>query len=179
MEVRIEAKDIILRKIDIKDKDDFFKIRNEENILKWMPDWKATEKRNEQWINYLTDYYDKQRLGALWCQLAIERKSDGAVMGMIALQTKEEVNNETEIAYFISSKYSGKGYMKQAAKAILDWGMEYFNLPYVIAIVELDNYASQKVVEYAGFKKIETRSVLNSGESEEKPFYYYRYYKKN
>lgn len=176
MDIRIETKDLVLRKIDIKDKDTFYKIRNEENILKWMPDWKATEKRNEEWINYLIDFYDKQKPGHLWCQLAIERKEDGAVMGMIALQTKEEVDDETEIAYFISSKYAGKGYMKQAAKAILKWGMEYFNLPYIIAIVELDNYSSQKVVEYAGFKKVEIRNILNSGENEGKPFYYYRYF---
>lgn len=177
MEVRIETKDLILRKVEIKDKEVLHKIRNEDHILKWMPDWKSTEERTEEWIVALTNFYDKQKPGDLWCQLVIERKVDGAVMGIIALRSKEEVNNETEIAYFISEKYTGKGYMKQAAEAILDWGINYFNLPFVMAIVEVDNYPSQKVVEGIGFKKIDSRMILNSGEISEKPFYYYRYYK--
>jgi RimJ/RimL family protein N-acetyltransferase len=49
-------------------------------------------------------------------------------------------------------------------------------MDYLIAIVELDNYPSQRVVEKCGFRKIETRMILNSGESEEKPFFYYRLY---
>lgn len=177
MEVRIETKDLILRKVEIKDKEVLHKIRNEDHILKWMPDWKSTEERTEEWIVALTNFYDKQKPGDLWCQLVIERKVDGAVMGIIALQSKEEVNNETEIACFISEKYTGKGYMKQAAEAILDWGINYFNLPFVMAIVEVDNYPSQKVVEGIGFKKIDSRMILNSSEISEKPFYYYRYYK--
>lgn len=177
MEVRIETKDLILRNVEIKDKEALHKIRNEEHILKWMPDWKSTEERTEEWIIALNNFYDKQKPGDLWCQLVIERKENSAVMGIIALQSKEEVNNETEIAYFISEKYTGKGYMKQAAEAILDWGINYFNLHFVMAIVEVDNYPSQNVVEGVGFKKIDSRMIFNSGEISDKPFYYYRYYK--
>ena len=85
MEVRIETKDLILRKVEIKDKDALHKIRNEDHILKWMPDWKSTEERIEEWIVALTNFYDKQKPGDLWFQLVIERKVDGAVMGIIAL----------------------------------------------------------------------------------------------
>ena len=50
------------------------------------------------------------------------------------------------------------------------------SLDYLIAIVETDNYPSQRVVENCGFQKIDTRKILNSGESVEKPFFYYRLY---
>ncbi|GAA0773094.1 hypothetical protein GCM10008908_20710 [Clostridium subterminale] len=178
MDIKIEAKDIILRKIELKDKDTFQEIRNEQYILKWIPDWESTKEDTEKWITELNDFYDKQTKDDMWCQLAIERKLDGVVVGLIALQTKFEVNNEIEIAYFISEKYSGKGYMKQAAKAILEWGFDNYNLPFVMAIVEIDNYPSQKIVESVGFKKFETKMILNSGEDKEKPFYYYRYNKR-
>lgn len=46
-----------------------------------------------------------------------------------------------------------------------------------MAIVEVDNYPLQKVVEGVGFKKIGSRMMLNSGEVSEKTFYYYRYCK--
>ncbi|HBJ1647982.1 GNAT family N-acetyltransferase [Clostridium botulinum] len=178
MNIIIETKDLILRNIKLKDLNVLHEIRNEEYILKWMPDWKSTKKETKQWIYEVIDFYDKQNENDLWCQLVIEKKSDNTILGIIALQTKFEVNNEIEIAYFISEKYSGKGYMKQAAKAILEWGFDNYNFPFVMAIVEIDNYPSQKVIECVGFKKVETRMILNSGEEKEKPFFYYKYNKK-
>lgn len=174
MVIIIETKDLILRKITLADADTLHEIHNEENILKWMPDWKSLKEETINWIKEVSDFYDKQTEEDLWCQLAIERKVDKKVMGLIALQSKYEVNNEIEIAYFISKKYSGHGYMKQSAKAILDWGFKNFKLPFVMAIVDIGNYPSQKIIEHAGFKIIETKLIINAGEEKEKPFYYYR-----
>ncbi len=39
-----------------------------------------------------------------------------------------------------------------------------------------DNFPSQRVIEKSGFKKIETRMILNSGETVKRPFFYYRWY---
>jgi len=49
------------------------------------------------------------------------------------------------------------------------------HLDYLIAIVETDNDPSQRVVAKCGFQKVDTRMILNSGETEEKPFYYHLY----
>lgn len=176
MNIEIETEELMLRKVQLKDKEALYEIRNEEQILKWMPDWKSTIEETEAWIRELNNFYDMQSEEDLWCQLVLERKSDEAVLGIVALQTKSEVNNEVEVAYFLSEKYQGNGYMKQAVKAIRDWGFQNFKLKYVMAIVEVDNYPSQRVVEGVGFKKAETRMILNSGEKEKKPFYYYRFY---
>jgi RimJ/RimL family protein N-acetyltransferase len=56
------------------------------------------------------------------------------------------------------------------------WALGTLGLEYLIAIVETDNFPSQRVVEKCGFTKLETKMILNSGETEEKPFYYYRLY---
>jgi RimJ/RimL family protein N-acetyltransferase len=81
-----------------------------------------------------------------------------------------------EIAYFISETYAGKGYITEAVKAVSRWVLRSLLLDYLIAIAEIDNYPSQKVIQNCGFQKIETRMILNSGEKETKPFYYYRLY---
>lgn len=57
-------------------------------------------------------------------------------------------------------------------------GLHNLKLDYLIAIVELDNIPSQRVVEKCGFTKLDTKMILNSGDTEEKPFYYYRIYNK-
>lgn len=58
-----------------------------------------------------------------------------------------EVNNEIEIAYFISEEYSNKGYISEASKAMTEWVFTNLKLDYLIAIVETDNIPSQRVVE--------------------------------
>jgi RimJ/RimL family protein N-acetyltransferase len=100
----------------------------------------------------------------------------GNVVGMVGTQNKKEVGNEIELCYFISREEEGKGYISEAAKAAARWALQNLGPDYLIAIVEPENRPSQRVVEKCGFERIETRMILNSGESEEKPFYYYRLY---
>ncbi|MEM5770016.1 MAG: GNAT family N-acetyltransferase, partial [Bacillota bacterium] len=100
----------------------------------------------------------------------------GRVIGMAGIGNKEEVDNEIETAYFISEEYAGQGYTSEAVAAVSQWALQSLGLDYLIAIVETDNIASQRVVEKCGFRKIDCRMILNSGEQEEKPFYYYRLY---
>lgn len=88
MNIKIEIEDPILRKIALKDADILHDIRNEEHILKWMPDWKSTMEETKSWIIELNKFYDNQTKDDLWCQLALERKSDGTILGIVALQTK-------------------------------------------------------------------------------------------
>ncbi|NLV51588.1 MAG: GNAT family N-acetyltransferase [Clostridiales bacterium] len=106
--------------------------------------------------------------------LAVELR--GSVIGMVGIGNKEEVGNEIEIAYFISEEYAGNGYISEAAHAVSRWALQNLKMDYLIAIAETGNYPSQRVVEKCGFHKVDTRMILNSGESEEKPFFYYRLY---
>jgi RimJ/RimL family protein N-acetyltransferase len=108
--------------------------------------------------------------------LAVTLKDTGTIIGMVGIGNKKEVDNQIEIAYFVSEKYSGNGYISEAAIAMAEWTLKTLGLEYLIAIVEPDNYPSQRIVEKCGFKKLETRMILNSGETEEKPFFYYRLY---
>ena len=110
--------------------------------------------------------------------IAVTLKSNKQLIGMVGIGNKEEVNNEIEIAYFISEEYSNKGYISEASKAMTEWAFTNLKLDYLIAIVETDNIPSQRVVEKCGFSKMNTKMILNSGDTEEKPFYYYRIYNK-
>ncbi len=108
--------------------------------------------------------------------LAVILKSSTQLIDMISIGNKDEVNNEIEIAYFISEEYSNNGCISEASKAMTEWTFTNLKLDYLIAIVELDNIPSQRVVEKCGFTKFDTKMILNSGNIEEKPFYYYRIY---
>ncbi|MDP4110316.1 MAG: GNAT family N-acetyltransferase, partial [Bacillota bacterium] len=149
-------------------------IANQPYVLKWMPDWESDMEDTTCLIQYFISQYplaDKYKARVMF---AVEL--GGAVIGMVGIGNKKEVENEIEIAYFVSEAYAGKGYISEAAKAVSRWALDNLKMEYLIAIVEPDNYPSQRVVEKCGFSKVDKRMILNSGEKEEKPFFYYRLY---
>lgn len=174
MDVTIQTERLTLRTFRLEDAPVLNRIANQKQILKWMPDWETSVEGTENAIRWFISQYPLANKKTARIMLAVERM--GEVIGMVGIGNKEEVDNEIEIAYFISEDYAGKGYMSEAAKAVSCWALQNLKMDYLIAIVELDNYPSQRVVEKCGFRKIETRMILNSGESEEKPFFYYRLY---
>lgn len=176
MSIRIETKRLVLRQFEQEDAKALHDICSQQYILKWMPDWEHPLEARYEWLDWVNKHYQLATKETARIMLAITLKETGALIGMVGIGNKEEVDNEIEIAYFISEEHSGNGYVTEAAKAMLGWAFETLGMEYIIAIVELDNYASQRVAEKCGFEKIETRMIFNSGESEEKPFYYYRLY---
>ena len=178
MGIRIETDRLVLRQFETEDAQALHRIASEKHILKWMPDWESSIERKRELIRWFEEKYVLATRETARVMLAVTLKSDGALIGMVGIGNKKEVDNEIEIAYFTSEQFSGKGYITEAAKAMAEWTINTLKLDYLIAIVETENYPSQRVVEKCGFERIETRMIRNSGEEIEKPFYYYRLYKK-
>lgn len=176
MNICIETERLVLRQFSVNDAIELHKICNEAYILKWMPDWKSSVEDMEGWIGWVDKQYSIATKETARIMLAITLKTNGKLVGMVGIGNKEEVDNEIEIAYFISEKFSNNGYITEAGKAMIEWVFDSLSLKYIIAIAEIDNFPSQKVIEKNGFVKIETRMILNSGEAEEQPFFYYRLY---
>jgi len=143
-----------------------------------MPDWESSVEDTRKLIRYFIFQYPLANKENARVMFAVTLSANNEIIGMVGVGNKEEVDNEIEIAYFISERFASTGYITEAVKTVSQWALEYLNLDYLIAIVELDNYPSQKVVERCGFERLEMRMILNSGENEEKPFYYYRLYPK-
>lgn len=176
MSIYIETDRLILREFVAEDAVEIHKICNEEYILKWMPDWKSSVDNMKEWIKWVKSKYDKATKDTARIMLAVTLKSTNTLVGMVGIGNKEEVDNEIEVAYFISEKFSNNGYTSEATKAIIEWSFCNLDLEYIIAIVELDNYPSKKVIEKCSFENLGIRIILNSGETEEKPFHYFRLY---
>lgn len=175
MTPRLTTPRLVLRPFEEADAKALNRVSNEPWVLKWMPDWAMDVEGTRRLIGYFTSKLAQVTPDSARVMLAVTL--DGEVIGMVGIGNKEEVDNEIEIAYFISEAHAGKGYITEAAQAMTRWALQTLSLPYLMAIVETDNYPSQRVVERCGFERLETRMILNSGETEEKPFYYYRAYR--
>ncbi|HWQ57376.1 MAG TPA: GNAT family N-acetyltransferase [Clostridia bacterium] len=175
MEFIIQTERLLLRPFLESDAEALHAISNQPHVLRRMPDWESTVEETRGLIRY---FEARQRLAnKSEAKVLFALEHEGSIIGMIGVGNKEEVNDEIEIAFFIGEAHAGKGYMTEAAKAVSRWVLTNLDLDYLMAIVEPDNIPSRRVVEKCGFHMLDTLTLLNSGETEQKPFFYYRLYK--
>lgn len=85
--------------------------------------------------------------------LAIERKSDGAMLGEVLLILRDVVSGQAEVGYVIHPDYQGLGYATEAARALMDWGFDTIGLHRIYARCHPDNVASWTVMERLGMRR--------------------------
>lgn len=79
----------------------------------------------------------------------ITHKGTGEVMGMIDPRIE---GSKVGIGYVIGRAYWGKGYMTEATKAVIAWAFEQPAIYRVYATTDVENIASQRVLEKAGMQ---------------------------
>ena len=88
---------------------------------------------------------------AVW---AIREKESGRIVGSIGLEPdrrREDVSSK-EMGYSLGREFWGRGYMTEAAVAVMDYGFREFNLTVMAICTSPDNKRSQRVIEKCGFK---------------------------
>lgn len=82
---------------------------------------------------------------------AVQRTSDGALVGMCGLIRREGLD-DVDLGYAFLPAYRGQGYAREAAAAWLACGFERHGLKRIVAITAVDNTASGKVLEAIGMR---------------------------
>ena len=89
---------------------------------------------------------------------AVERKSDGAVIGVCWLGKlgapweKSLGRGHVELGYRYARRFWGNGYATEAARGMLRRGFEELELAQVMAIVDAANAASERILQKVGMK---------------------------
>lgn len=81
------------------------------------------------------------------------RKEDRVIVGSADFKDIPNENGEVEIGYGLGKEFEHNGYMTEAAKAMCDWALKQNGGKSVIAETELENFASQNILERCGFKE--------------------------
>ncbi|MER7002413.1 GNAT family N-acetyltransferase [Dactylosporangium sp. NPDC000555] len=95
--------------------------------------------------------------GAKWlagqrAEMTIRRAGDDAYLGEIALYYAEPALREAMIGYSLTPAARGHGYATRAARLVTGWGFE-IGMNRMIAGTAVDNVASQRVLEAAGYSR--------------------------
>lgn len=92
------------------------------------------------------DYYDQHPGLGMWA--TVERATGRAVGFHVLNHIYGEP--DIQVGYALSKDAWGRGYATEMAVRLMRYGFEDLGLPQIVAITDLDNIASQRVLEKAG-----------------------------
>lgn len=113
---------------------------------KWMGEFIAEAIRLEAEDNPYHEYL----------AFAIEDKGSHIVVGSVGSSYYEDFK-EVGVTYFIGADYRGNGYAAEALQCFVDYLFARYHLKKLVATANVDNIASCKTLEKAGFSVIETK----------------------
>ncbi len=145
----IETDRLLIRILNMKDKNDFFQYRSMPEIYQyqaWRP--KGIEEI-EEFINKNISICPNTR--NTWLQLAVCLK-EGKMIGDIGIHFLDD-NYQTEIGYTLSPEYQGNGYAVEAVKAVINYAFSVLKKHRITASVDPDNFKSIKLLQKIGFRK--------------------------
>ncbi|MBP1994347.1 GNAT family N-acetyltransferase [Paenibacillus eucommiae] len=158
----IECEDIILREYRIEDLDELHNITWQPHFYEFLIDWNVSKEQRADWIkNY--EIPDNKRflnailkdgdMGQLRLRLGIICKETGKFIGVCGTGILDKVQQPNrEIFYGISNDHRNKGYTTQAAKGLIKYLFENTVTEELIAIAQIRNVPSNKVIQKCGFE---------------------------
>ncbi len=146
----LETERLILRTWKPDDAERLFEICGDAEVMKYIgtrKPYETIEQANE-FLNWATNYQAENN----FCRWAVLEKTSDKIVGSCGFACPHGTE-EIELGYLFGRNFWGKGLATEAATACLKYGFEKLEFPEIIAITDLENVASQKVLEKIGFKK--------------------------
>lgn len=168
---RIDCGDIYLQEVMVKDAESIYKIANQPEIEKFLPDWKSTKEQRMDWIaNYeipankafLETVKTTNNIDNHMLKLGIFKEATNECIGWCCTGMKEELPSPNrEIMYAISNEHQNHGYATKATKGLIDYLFKETNLIVLNAIALINNAPSNKVIKKCGFTYLSEQKIEN------------------
>jgi RimJ/RimL family protein N-acetyltransferase len=149
MGLPITTERLVLRRYTYDDIPDVLEFLSHPSVARATPEVQAT-------VQGVREYVDRQNSFQPFEQdqcfdLAIERKEDGRVIGLLSLVRKE--HQKAEIGWALGIEYRRQGFATEAASALVGFAFSSLGLHRLQAGTELSNSASWGVMERLGMVK--------------------------
>ena len=146
----IETPRLILRNYTLSDFDSLYEILSDPETMQHYPAPYGEEK-TRNWITWNLDNYEKYGFG-LW---AVVLKETGEFIGDCGI-TLQNIDGEIlpEIGYHIHKKYWRRGFAKEAARAVRDWGFRNTEYDIFYSYMKYTNVGSYSTALANGMKKV-------------------------
>lgn len=153
---------LILRQPIATDDHDFFKIRSNAEVNKYIgrDNYKSITQAQEFITRINKNIAEKDSI--FW---TIALKSTHQIIGSICLWNLSEEESSAEIGYEMHPDYHGKGYIQEAIKVVIEYGFNSMNVQTIFGVPSIDNIKSVKILENFGFTRdLEAEKNLHDDE---------------
>lgn len=144
----IKTERLLLRKLTDADTEQIFKLRSDENVMKYIgkkPITTMDEARD--WVKLINDSLENNS-GITWGICETEKT---LLIGTIGLWKIIKENYRAEIGYMLLPQYWKKGFTKEAILKVISYGFHEIKLHSIEAHISPKNIASATVLEKTGF----------------------------
>lgn len=156
-----ETERLIIKLVDIDDAEFLLKLLNTEKWLKNIGDRNIHNLEDAQRYVREKNLPQIERLG--FGNAVVILKSDNEKIGTVGLYDREGIDG-VDIGFAFLEEHEGKGYAYEAAKKIMDAGINEFDIKKVSAITLPENSSSIKLIEKLGLKFKEVVRIPNDTE---------------
>ena len=143
---------LLLRHVRPADLDDVFGYQSREDVCCYLP---FPPRTREEVAGKLADWEHARTLAAdddFW-QLAVERReAPGRVIGDVYFSLKSAESAQADIGWTLHPDHHGRGYMAEAASAVLDVAFRGVRLHRVRAVIDPRNIASAALCRRLGMR---------------------------
>jgi len=147
-----ETARLILRELTPADAEDFYRIYNDAETMKFqgdLPENYSVEVERYYIGRHIEIYYAARGFG-IW---AVILKENNRLIGRCGLIFQEiESGKEIEVSYLIEREFWNRGIATEAALAAVKLGFEKYNFQRIVAIIHPRNTASVRVAEKIGMR---------------------------
>lgn len=149
-DIRVETERLILRPFEMGDAEDWFKIMSSPEVTRYwshLP-WQSLQEAQEDIIQDITHMERKEYL-----RLAVIDKATHTLMGMCVFFNHYPNSRRGEIGYCLDTIYQGKGVMKEAMVAFIEYLHTNLSVRRLEADIHPDNKASAALLAKLGFEQ--------------------------
>lgn len=146
----LETERLKFRRVVNDDVNEIFALRSDAETMKYIPRPLALTK--EDALEHIAMIDDKinSNEGINW---AITLKDNPKLIGIIGHYRIKPEHYRAEIGYMLLPEYHGKGIISEAIKEVVNYGFCVMKLHSIEAVIDPENYASEKVLKKNGFVK--------------------------
>lgn len=152
----IETKRLIIRSLQPSDEKAFIEMASDGSLTEIFGDCSECHKWMGEFISHAIELETADNPYNEYMAFAIEDKITHMVVGSVGSSYYEDFM-EVGVTYFIGADYRGKGYAAEALQCLTGYLFTKYNLKKLVATARVENAASCKTLERAGFTVSETK----------------------
>lgn len=146
----LETERLLLRRVNESDVNEVFALRSNPETMKYIP--RPLVKTIDDAFEHIAMINAKieNNEGINW---AITYKGSPKLIGILGHYRIKPEHHRAEIGYMLHKEHNGKGIITEAVQEVVKYGFNEMKLHSIEAIIDPENFGSEKVLQKCGFIK--------------------------